>query len=90
MNELFSTVAPLAITGALVSALVQYTKDFLSKSTHKFIYVIVASVLLGVVLKFANLIPTNWATTIIGVWASANSVYLAISQFITPSTSPAV
>lgn len=84
MNEVtlfFSTIAPYAITGAIVSIFVQYTKDFLNKSTHKFFYVIGASILIGIIAKFANLIPGEWFTAISGVWASANSAYLFFSQF---------
>jgi hypothetical protein len=94
MNILLQTwavIGPYAITGAVVSLIVQFTKSFFAKSAHKLLWAIVISILGGVVLQFVYLIPTNWFGTIVAVLASANTVYLVVIQWFESDTpAPAV
>ena len=84
MNELsqfFSTIAPYAITGAIVSTIVQVTKNFFSKSHYKLLLAIGVSIIGGIILQFVYLLPTNWLTTVAEVFGAANTVYLVIIQW---------
>lgn len=81
LTQFGSAIAPFAITGAIVSIIVQYTKSFFEKRGNKLLWAIGVSVVGGIVLQFANLIPTNWLTTIAAVFASANTVYLLVIQW---------
>ena len=69
-----------AITGALVSIVTQFTKKYILSSNLRMVYVIALSVVGGLVVYFFHLIPTNIVNSIIGVWAAANTVYVAISR----------
>lgn len=82
MNETLLTIGSFAITGVLVSAIVQFTKDFMDKSGHKVLYTIGISILGGVILYFLNFVPANIIEIVIGVWASANTFYLAVIKMV--------
>ena len=80
-----------ALTGAVVSGLVEYTKGFLAKAGHRTLYVIGISIVGGLGVYFFHLVPTNWVEACLGVWAAANTVYIAVTQYLpigTPSAPP--
>ena len=79
-------IVSFALTGAVVSAVVEYTKGFLAKATHRTVYVVGVSVLGGLVVYFFHLVPTNIVETLVGVWAAANTVYVAVTQYLGTST----
>jgi len=86
-----ATIGGFALTGALVSALVQYTKGFIAKKGNRTLYVIGISVIGGLVAYFFHLVPTDIVETVLGVWASANTVYIAVAKFLPASpTMPSV
>lgn len=87
MNTL-QTVLSFAVTGAVLSGLAEYTKSFLVKSGHRVLYVLGISIVGGLGVYFFHLVPTNWVETILGVWASVNTAYLAITQWLPSSTTP--
>lgn len=82
MNELITSLAPLAITGAIVSIIIQATKNVLSKSGHKVLLTIGVSIVCGTILQFTPFVPTPWIETIVAVFAAANTVYLAVIKLI--------
>lgn len=86
ISQFAAAVAPYAITGAIVSLLVQWLKPIFDKSGHKLLLAILGSILGGVALQFVGLVPTEWFTTIVSVFASANTVYLLVIQWFEDST----
>lgn len=91
MNTLASfwaVIAPYAITGGIVSLIVQATKSAFEKSGHKALLAIGVSVVAGVIVQFIGFVPTNWLTTIAAVLAAANTWYLLVLQWIETPTLP--
>ena len=74
-----------ALTGAVVSAIVEFTKGFLNTQQKRTAYVVGMSVLGGLGVYFFHLIPTDVVTTIFGIWAAANTVYIAVTQYLGPT-----
>lgn len=81
LAQFWAQVAPFAITGAIVSLIIQATKQAFGKSAHKTLWAIVISIVAGVIVQFAGLVPTAWLTTIAGVLAAANTWYLVVLQW---------
>lgn len=77
MNTL-QLISGFALTGVVITAVAQYTKSFLSHAGHRTLYVVGLSVAGGLIVYFGHLIPENWIADVIGVWAAANSAYIAI------------
>lgn len=93
LAQFWAQVAPFAITGAIVSLIIQATKAAFSKSAHKTLWAIIISIIAGIIVQFAGLVPTAWLTTIAGVLAAANTWYLVVLQWFesdttTPSPQP--
>lgn len=81
-------ISSFALTGVVISAVAEYTKSFLDKAGHRTLYVVGLSIVGGLCVYFAHLVPTNIVTTLVGVWAAANTAYLAIVQFLPNNTTP--
>jgi hypothetical protein len=77
-TEILTALGGYAITGAVVSTIVQYTKDWLASRPVKMIYTFGISIIGGIVLYSINFVSANYIAAILGVWASANTVYLVI------------
>ena len=91
LNQFWTAIAPFAITGGIVSLIVQYTKAAFEKSAHKTLWAIGIAIVAGIVVQFAGLVPTNWLTTIAAIVAAANTWYLLVLQWLeTPDTSAPV
>lgn len=84
MDQIWITVGSLAITGFLVSLLAQYLKSMLAKTSQKMLMVLALSVLGGLVLYAMRFVPANAWAVILGVYASANTVYLLIMRWLNP------
>lgn len=84
--QFIQTITPYAVTGALVSMVVQVVKQYLDKSSHKFLLVIFASLIGGIAFHFIGLIPQSWLIGAAGIWASANTIYLALDQVFNAKT----
>lgn len=82
----FQAFLSLGLTGAVVSAVAEYTKGFLAQAGHRTLYVVGLSVVGGLAVYFFHLIPANWVAICLGVWASANTVYIAVTQYLGPSS----
>jgi len=83
MESFINALAPFAITGALASIVVQYTKSFFEQhSAWRLPYAIGISIVAGIALQFTALVPTEWYATIVNVFAAANTVYLVILKTI--------
>jgi len=81
-----SVITSFALTGVVVSAVVEFTKGFLAKSSHRTLYVVGLSVVAGLGVYFFHLVPTNIVETLVGVWAAANTVYVAVAKPLDLST----
>ena len=88
MNTTIQTLLSFALTGVVISAVAEYTKSFLSKAGHRTLYVVGLSIVGGLIVYYGHLIPQNIVMTTVGVWAAANTAYLAIVQFL-PNSTPA-
>lgn len=88
MNSTLQTLLSFALTGVVISAVAENTKLFLTKAGHRTLYVVGLSVVGGLIVYYGHLIPENIIVTIVGVWAAANSAYLAIVQFLPNITTP--
>ena len=82
IQDVIATLGGMALTGAVVSVIVQYTKNWLASRGHKVLWVILLSVILGTGAYFSHLIPTGWIQVVFGVWASANSAYLVVYKYL--------
>lgn len=97
--NIYQTIGTLALTGALVSAISQWLKQTIYSRKSKALMVFVLSAIGGIGLWSLQFVPANIWTIILGVYAAANTVYLAIVQWIEkpnsslpivqPSTPPA-
>lgn len=88
LSSFLGQIAPFAIVGAIVSLLVQYVKQFFTAKGHALLFCIALSILAGIIVQFMSLVPTTWLTTIVNVFAAANTIYLAIVQWFEPSQPP--
>lgn len=73
----------LAITGALVSVVAQFTKRWLQRKASKQIWVIVLSLGAAGILYLMNSVPATWMETAVVVWTMANTMYLVIMGWFT-------
>ncbi len=80
------TLLSFALTGVVISSVAEYTKTFLNKAGHRTLYVVGLSIVGGLIVYYGHLIPENIVMTIVGVWAAANTAYIAIIQFLPNST----
>ncbi len=88
LSTFWGAIAPYAVTGAIVSLIVQATKDAFAKSIHKTLWAIVISIACGIIVQFAGLGPTNWLTTIAAILAAANTWYLVVLQWFESTPTP--
>lgn len=88
MTQFFGAIIPFAITGALVSAIVQFSKPYITKSGNKALLAVAVSIVGGIILWAFKFVPINWLETILSVWAAANTVYLAVIQWFEVPTQP--
>lgn len=77
-NQTLQLLLSFALTGVVIASVAQYTKAFLEKSSHRTWYVLGLSVIGGLIVYYGHLIPTNLIVTLVGIWASANTVYLTL------------
>ena len=82
MNEFIISVMPFAITGAIVSAIIQATKVLFKKSGNKLLLAIGVSIVGGIILQFTSLVPSEWYTTVIAVFAAANTIYVSVVKLL--------
>lgn len=84
ISQFAAQVAPFALTGVLVSAFVQVAKQFLAKSGHKVLLLVASSLVIGAAAYFVGLLPQNVLTAVLGVLASANTVYVLFVKWVEP------
>ena len=80
IQSVLATVGTYALTGAVIAAVTQYLKQFIEKKGHKFLICLGLSIVGGALVYAIGFIPQNIVEVILGVWAAANSVYLAIKN----------
>jgi hypothetical protein len=80
--DTLTLISSFALTGLVVSTFAEFTKDFLDKQGHKTLYVIALSIIGGLGIYYAHLVPTNIVETLVGVWAAANTVYVALIKLL--------
>lgn len=85
ISQFVAAIAPFAITGVVTSGIVQYAKNIFDKTTHKVLLLVGTSVAVGGVAYFTGYIPENFLTAIVGVLASANTVYVLIVRWFEPA-----
>lgn len=81
MQQALLTIGSFAITGFLVSGFVQWTKQWFTEPQEdgrKFLYALAVSAVGGGVLYLLGLVPTEWWSTILLVYTSMNTVFLAV------------
>lgn len=86
-HDLAVAVGSLAVTGALVSLVAQYTKSWIEKRRNKMLWVLLLSVGGGGALWLLQLVPTSWWVPVIGVFGFANTAYLVITSWTKEQTS---
>ena len=79
--ELLANFGSYALAGVIVSLIAQYTKQWLDTKKEKLLFVVFLSILMGAFVYFFNLIPQNAIQIMIGIFASANTVYLVIIRW---------
>lgn len=77
-GQVTTAITSLAITGAVVSVITQYTKKWLAKKASKQAWVVLLSLGAAGILYLLNLVPAEWWQLTVGVWTMANTVYFII------------
>lgn len=88
LQSILAVIMPYALTGAVIASVTQYVKQFIDKKGHKFLVALVLSIVGGLFVYAIGFIPANWLVTIVAVWGSANTVYLAIIQWFEDKPDP--
>jgi hypothetical protein len=76
LQQLWSIVGAYALTGAVITALVQTTKNWISTKKGKQFWAFLISIVVGAAVYFAQLLPGSWLMIMAGVWGAANTVFL--------------
>jgi hypothetical protein len=79
-----SVLGSFAVVGVVVSAVIEYTKNLFTAATagKRTVYMLVLSVLGGLVVYFFHLIPANVVSDVVGVIAAVNSAYVFLVQYL--------
>ncbi|MCP6719751.1 MAG: hypothetical protein KJI72_00275 [Patescibacteria group bacterium] len=76
IQELWSVIGAYALTGVIVTTLIQVTKEWISSRRGKVFWAIIISLAAGVGIYFLNLLPGSWLVMLAGIYGSANTFYL--------------
>lgn len=88
LNQFWTQIAPLAITGAIVSLLTQWIKQYVIARWHGLATAVVLSFIGALILIALAYVPANLLIALAGVFGSANTVYLLIIQWFETSQQP--
>ena len=88
--QTLTLLSQFAVVGVVVSIVVEYTKGIFTKATQgqRIGYMLLLSVVGGLIVYFFHLIPENYVTTAVGVIAAVNTAYTVLVQFL-PNWNPA-
>ena len=75
-SQLWATIGAYALTGAIISAVIQATKSWIDSRGARVVWSLAISFFLGSIAYAAQFIPGSWITVIAGIFASANTVYV--------------
>lgn len=89
--DTITLLSQFAIVGVLVSLVIEYTKNFLTKATPgaRTAYMIILSLIGGLIIYFWNLVPVNFVTAAVGVIAAVNTAYVFLVQYL-PNLNPTI
>ena len=73
--EALKLFSEFAISGVIVSTIIQYTKGWLGTKTNRVIWSLLISFVIGILIYGLNFVPVSWWQMIVGVFAAANTVY---------------
>jgi hypothetical protein len=76
LQQLWSIIGAYALTGAVITAVIQTTKGWIKTKRQKQFWAFLISIALGAGVYFLQLIPGPWLMVLAGVWGSANTVFL--------------
>lgn len=87
--DTITTLGSFAIVGVLGSLVIEYTKNIFTTATQgkRITYMLVISLVGGLVVYFFHLIPANFVTDFVGIVAAVNTAYLFLVQFL-PNWNP--
>lgn len=75
LQILWSQIGAYALTGAIISAIIQWSKGWIQSHNGKVWWTILISIILGAGVYAAQLVPGQILTVIAGVFAAANTVF---------------
>lgn len=77
-QELWALIGSYALTGAIISSIIQATKNWLSSRNQKVVWTILISMTGGIVIYYFNLLPGHIILVLAGIFASAETFYTLI------------
>lgn len=75
IQTLWATIGAYALTGAIISSLIQWTKAWINSRSGKILWTALISLILGAGVYYAQLIPGSVLIVVAGIFSAANTVY---------------
>ncbi len=80
--ETLTLLGQYALSGLVLSSIIQLTKKWIQSKPGRIWWAVLLSVIGGVLVYGLQFIPGNYLEIIVGLWASANSVYLVLFGYL--------